>query len=40
MRVVVDGFEFETFSGVFMAIIFQRDQMGLREDNENLSWAR
>ena len=34
MRVAVDGFEFETFSGVFIAIIFQRDLTGLWEDNQ------
>ena len=40
MRGAVDGFELETFSGVFIAIIFQRDVMGQWEDNENLSSAR
>ena len=34
MREAFDGFEFETFSGVFIEIIFRRDLMGLREDNQ------
>jgi hypothetical protein len=40
MREAVDGFGFETFSGVFIPIIFQRDHLRPLKDNSFLVPAR